>query len=177
MASGKGLKLFGTSRLTGASVLYIANFVFPLIISLVTMIIGLSRMSDKSSSLLERTMYLASLFVLNALDLAVNLVANTEAEDSSYITAFYEPLTAVLLSRVLINLQAAHQKAQTLDSKNLMLHGEKFQASDRILGSLGASIVPGWLSYENTAAATNPSDAEKGNPSPSTIEVEIPQVQ
>ena len=85
-------------------------------------------------------------------------------------------LTAVLVSRFLLDLQAAHRKARNFNARSVLLDGEKSQASDRILGSLGASIAPGWLSYDNTAADTTSSDAKTEKDTASAMEVEIPQV-
>ncbi len=46
ISAGDGVKLFAKSRLTGASILYLTNIIFPFITNAMALI-GFARMSDK----------------------------------------------------------------------------------------------------------------------------------
>lgn len=54
ISAGDGVKLFGTSKITGASVLYLTNIIIPFVTNAMALI-GFTRMSDKvrSVNLLE----------------------------------------------------------------------------------------------------------------------------
>ncbi|KAM5541384.1 hypothetical protein V8D89_004938 [Ganoderma adspersum] len=91
--------------------------------------------------------YFVILAVLNSLHLAFSLasVAISALENSSVMTSFTEPITAILVQRFLIHLQAANHRTLGLDSSQL---GTNVQWSssltfNRVIGSLGASISPG----------------------------------
>ncbi|PIL24627.1 hypothetical protein GSI_12511 [Ganoderma sinense ZZ0214-1] len=103
------------------------------------------------------TVYFGSLLILNALHLTFTLVAIDLAfENVSYMTMFTEPVTAVLVSRFLLDLQAANRKTLRLDSQDLSQE-ETSQGVptgslifNRVVGSLGSSILPGSSSFDDT---------------------------
>ncbi|KAI0772852.1 hypothetical protein BD413DRAFT_542630 [Trametes elegans] len=96
--------------------------------------------------LYDGVMYFAALFCFNAVDLALSVIAIvTPYHSGSYVTALTDPLTAVLICRFLLDLQAANVKdidpdTQVLDS--VMDVGTLVFAS-RVIGSIGASLRPG----------------------------------
>ncbi|KAI1783017.1 hypothetical protein LXA43DRAFT_1048483, partial [Ganoderma leucocontextum] len=92
----------------------------------------------------DGTIYFIVLMILNALHLAFSLSSFTVAalQNVSDITAFTEPITAILVQRFLFHLQSANHQALDMDSSQV--GGAVQQSSslvfDRVIGSLGASI-------------------------------------
>ncbi|KAI0765625.1 hypothetical protein BD413DRAFT_637664 [Trametes elegans] len=86
------------------------------------------------------------LLILNILHLTFVMLSLTIAFDpSSQISTFTEPVTVVLVSRFLLDLQAANRRALRLDSRD-PLHVDVSSAGTlsfaRVVGSLGASLGP-----------------------------------
>ncbi|KAI1786976.1 hypothetical protein LXA43DRAFT_741455 [Ganoderma leucocontextum] len=97
----------------------------------------------------DGTIYFVILVVLNALHLAFSLAsfAVPALQNVSEITAFTEPITAILVQRFLFHLQSANRRALDLDSSQVGGARAVTQQSsslvfDRVIGSLGASIPP-----------------------------------
>ncbi|KAM5530955.1 hypothetical protein V8D89_015400 [Ganoderma adspersum] len=294
ISAGDGVKLFATSRLTGASILYLTNIVIPFITNAMALI-GFARMSDKyipwatfsalrayalsehlplailtlilamvsfginlaqfgfgltglndptfgcstgvniPLELSKRSVFLTiisrtclisadalvlavtwytmprraynlsrdevptfarillrngrrtSLLTLNALHLTFTVVAIDLAfENVSYMTMFTEPVTAVLVSRFLLDLQAANRKALRLDSQDMSQDetSQGFPAGslifNRVVGSLGSSIDPTPFedmdAEEESAAPSCDTNIEKEKERSSESDVEVPDV-
>ncbi|TBU34174.1 hypothetical protein BD311DRAFT_802551 [Dichomitus squalens] len=252
ISMGEGVNLFLTSKLTGASILFYANLVFPFVTNAMALI-GFVRMSDKvqygfgltgvndptfgcatgvnlpveltkqraftivsrtclisadalvlaitwyaiprrsysnfggeSSTFAEilvrnGTIYFGSLLILNALHLMFTLLSIDLAfEPVSYMTMFTEPVTAVLVSRFLLDLQAANRKALDLDPQDMSHIGSSQGPTgslifERVVGSLGSMILPGELVELATDDETtaDPLDAENTVEKSSGTDVEI----
>ncbi|KAI0709855.1 hypothetical protein C8Q76DRAFT_82093 [Earliella scabrosa] len=85
--------------------------------------------------------------VLNILHLLFTMlsIARKTGQVGSLITTFTEPITAILVSRCMLNLQAAYRKTMHVDSQ-FSTFGGNFGASDtlvlrRVIGSLGAPVI------------------------------------
>ncbi|KAM5541392.1 hypothetical protein V8D89_004946 [Ganoderma adspersum] len=94
----------------------------------------------------DGTIYFVVLVVLNVLHLAFSLisVAVPALEITSDMTAFTDPLTAILVQRFLIHLQSANHRALDLDSSQMgtAVQQSKSLVFNRVMGSLGGSIPP-----------------------------------
>ncbi|RPD54512.1 hypothetical protein L226DRAFT_515902 [Lentinus tigrinus ALCF2SS1-7] len=110
----------------------------------------------------DGTIYFAVLFVLNCLHLVFTMLSlELVFQNGSYLTIFTNPLTAIIVSRFLLNLQAANQQAVAHDSSESHV-GSGSGPSDtlvfeRVVGSLASESVlvwegspqePGFLSVE-----------------------------
>ncbi|KAI0671641.1 hypothetical protein C8Q78DRAFT_991237 [Trametes maxima] len=62
------------------------------------------------------------------------------SQEGSYVTILSEPLTVILVSRFLLDLQAANHGTGLYDSEILPGAEETLQFASRVLGSLGASV-------------------------------------
>ncbi|KAI0806690.1 hypothetical protein C8Q74DRAFT_1442691 [Fomes fomentarius] len=93
----------------------------------------------------DGTIYFVSLLLLNVMHLVLTVV---EVEDPySNVLSFTQPLTTILVSRFLLNLQAANAKAvdHTSSSGRLSQPGAPGTESlvfERVIGSLGSGLVP-----------------------------------
>ncbi|KAI0701122.1 hypothetical protein C8T65DRAFT_697122 [Cerioporus squamosus] len=93
----------------------------------------------------DGSIYFLLLLILNSLHLTFTMLSIHAAfEPLSYFSDFTEPVTTVLVSRFLIDLQSANQRALKVDSDDpLYLDTMSFGRSanlSRIVGSLGASL-------------------------------------
>ncbi|KAM5536328.1 hypothetical protein V8D89_010020 [Ganoderma adspersum] len=94
----------------------------------------------------DGTIYFVILVVLNVLHLAFSFasIAVPALQNASEVTLFTEPITAIIIQRFLLHLQAANRRALDLDSSQM---GSGVQRSssvvfNRVIGSLGVSIPP-----------------------------------
>ncbi|KAI0364546.1 hypothetical protein BV20DRAFT_955979, partial [Pilatotrama ljubarskyi] len=83
---------------------------------------------------------LRTLLILNALHLTFTMLPLSDDSLSavSFVTLFTEPITAVLISRFLLNLQAVNRSTAELEST---LHIGTLDFG-RVVGSLGSSLSP-----------------------------------
>ncbi|RPD73086.1 hypothetical protein L226DRAFT_536590 [Lentinus tigrinus ALCF2SS1-7] len=94
----------------------------------------------------DGTIYFILLLILNTLHLTFTMLSIHAAfEPLSYFSDFTEPVTTVLISRFLLDLQSANQRALKVDSDDpLYLDTMTFSRSanieSRVVGSLGASL-------------------------------------
>ncbi|RDX49072.1 hypothetical protein OH76DRAFT_1483313 [Lentinus brumalis] len=91
------------------------------------------------------TIYFAILFVLNTLHLVLSAtaVADVATTNASLITQFTAPLTAILISRFLLELQEANQTVVKLDADNpLHSSGNAWDSTPSFISSLGGFINP-----------------------------------
>ncbi|RPD73023.1 hypothetical protein L226DRAFT_143532 [Lentinus tigrinus ALCF2SS1-7] len=98
----------------------------------------------------DGTLYFLVLAILNSLHLVFSMlsIAVIALQPTSYITAFTDPITSILVSRFLIDLQEIQKyKADPqLSSLSVGWQGSAFQLAtlSRIIGSLGESLpAPG----------------------------------
>ncbi|KAI0794568.1 hypothetical protein C8Q74DRAFT_1366001 [Fomes fomentarius] len=97
--------------------------------------------------LLDGTAYFLVMLFLNILDMCFSLLTvgpNTAIQFSSLVTQFIEPITSILVSRFLLNLQGANRDAVNLTSRSpsqqLTSTGGQTLNFARIIGSLGSSL-------------------------------------
>ncbi|RPD57220.1 hypothetical protein L227DRAFT_578128 [Lentinus tigrinus ALCF2SS1-6] len=94
----------------------------------------------------DGTIYFLVLVVQNILHLTLTLLSIStvlQNQNVSVVALFTEPLTAILVSRFLIDLQVANRRSL---NKTSGLHSEGGVESlvfERVIGSLGSSIDPG----------------------------------
>ncbi|RPD57184.1 hypothetical protein L226DRAFT_536655 [Lentinus tigrinus ALCF2SS1-7] len=98
--------------------------------------------------LMDGTIYFIALSLLNTLHLVLTLLSfGTQHENVSVVTDFTEPLTGVLVSRFLMDLQSANRRALNTDSSLYDSPGDGPLESivfERVVGSLASTIsVPG----------------------------------
>ncbi|OJT13492.1 hypothetical protein TRAPUB_9957 [Trametes pubescens] len=94
----------------------------------------------------DGTIYFIVLLILNILHLTLTMISLVIPFDpSSQVTTVTEPVTAVLVSRFLIDLQTASRKTLRLDSQDSMYLGSTAfgvgtLSFARVVGSLGESL-------------------------------------
>ncbi|KAI0709892.1 hypothetical protein C8Q76DRAFT_83311 [Earliella scabrosa] len=106
------------------------------------------RKDDSFAYVLVRdgTIYFVCTLILNALHLVFMLrsIATTPTKDTSYITTFTEPLTAILMSRFMLNLQAVDYSSRggnwqsqlgTLNDISVRVPATQSLVFDREIGS------------------------------------------
>ncbi|RDX51297.1 hypothetical protein OH76DRAFT_1481581 [Lentinus brumalis] len=102
------------------------------------------RLSLSDVLLRDGTIYFVALFILNVLHLILSATAlGIGADGGSYVTTFTAPITAILISRFLLELQEADQTVVRLDADD-PLHSSRDLYDDRpsFISSLGAFINP-----------------------------------
>ncbi|KAI0738681.1 hypothetical protein C8Q80DRAFT_1275643 [Daedaleopsis nitida] len=86
---------------------------------------------------------LRAILTLNILQLILLLCLNNidtpDTIDLDYVTVFTEPLTAIVVSRFLLDLQTANRDACALDSEGDSVGSESL-VFQRVVGSIGASL-------------------------------------
>ncbi|RPD73242.1 hypothetical protein L226DRAFT_536366 [Lentinus tigrinus ALCF2SS1-7] len=89
------------------------------------------------------TIYFILLFTLNVLHLAFSLAAVMTSLNHSYLTIFTAPITAILVSRFLIQLQEVNHAVVRVDPDD-PLHSSRDPYSDTpsFISSLGGFINP-----------------------------------
>ncbi|RDX41574.1 hypothetical protein OH76DRAFT_1489395 [Lentinus brumalis] len=102
------------------------------------------------------TIYFLILFVLNILHLALSAaaIAGDGAWSDSVITEFTAPLTAVLISRFLLELQEVDQAVVKLDADDPLYSANQGDSTPSFISSLGGFVNP---------ALTAQSDVEDDN--------------
>ncbi|KAI0689448.1 hypothetical protein C8T65DRAFT_746165 [Cerioporus squamosus] len=125
----------------------------------------------------DGTIYFIALLVLNALHLTLTLLSHTQALQSvSVVTLFTEPLTGILVSRFLLNLQSANQQVLHVDSSLASDTGGTSESLvfERVIGSLGSRTLAEHEDEEDdtgeaaimdasaNGAEFSPSDAHQG---------------
>ncbi|PIL33869.1 hypothetical protein GSI_03575 [Ganoderma sinense ZZ0214-1] len=113
--------------------------------------------------LINGTIYFVILLVLNILHLTFTLlsIATDGGFDStSYVISFSEPITAILVSRFMFDLQKAKQKSQHRSDAAI---GTGF---DRALGSIGSTLSPSdvWRAGPGPAASDFHREYAEGRP-------------
>ncbi|KAI0351841.1 hypothetical protein OH77DRAFT_1410310, partial [Trametes cingulata] len=90
----------------------------------------------------DGTIYFSILLILNTLHLTFTMLSITDDALSpvSYFTTFTEPITAVLVSRFLLNLQQVNQHNQRSTAATLDLSQNMTLDFARVIGSLGSSL-------------------------------------
>ncbi|RPD73047.1 hypothetical protein L226DRAFT_572502 [Lentinus tigrinus ALCF2SS1-7] len=91
----------------------------------------------------DGTVYFVVLLVLNALHLTFTMLPIVDASLApvSYITLFTEPITAVLVSRFMLNLQAVNRRAINGDSQRTLTLQIGSVNFERVIGSLGSDVL------------------------------------
>ncbi|TFK92081.1 hypothetical protein K466DRAFT_659526 [Polyporus arcularius HHB13444] len=91
----------------------------------------------------DGTIYFVILFVLNILHLIFSLtaLASTDNNGTSDVTSFTAPLTAILISRFLLDLQEANQAVVRIDDPQRTSRNP-WDDTPSIISSLGAFIDP-----------------------------------
>ncbi|KAI0763840.1 hypothetical protein BD413DRAFT_642322 [Trametes elegans] len=106
----------------------------------------------------DGTVYFSILLLLNALHLIFTMLSITADPLSpvSYFTTFTEPITAVLVSRFLIDLQQVNQYYQR-STPDSVLTGSIPMSLDftRVIGSLGSSVDPSRDWGESSSGVTD----------------------
>ncbi|TBU21239.1 hypothetical protein BD311DRAFT_678924, partial [Dichomitus squalens] len=89
------------------------------------------------------TVYFLILAMLNTVDLALTLISVHISDSISVVTTFTTPISAILVSCFLLHLQTAILRAvgSIPSSQVLSLHLDCSLVFERVVGSLGASIV------------------------------------
>lgn len=96
--------------------------------------------------LLDGTMYFVVLLILNTIHLTLSMLSVEYAfQNVSYVTQFSEPITTILISRFLLDLQSAKRKAcNPQGTTTLTLNGGGVGVGaivfERVIGSLGSSL-------------------------------------
>ncbi|KAI0695057.1 hypothetical protein C8T65DRAFT_698830 [Cerioporus squamosus] len=114
------------------------------------------------------------LFILNALHLTLSLTSlEIDDDGASYVTNFTGPLTAILVSRFLLNLQEANQADLRVDPDDPLHYSNSRSLYDTsgFISSLGAFINPDSLS------ASSEGDFELADDSPSNGEERRAQIR
>ncbi|KAI0641919.1 hypothetical protein C8Q79DRAFT_986348, partial [Trametes meyenii] len=116
-----------------------------------------------SSTLLRNGLvYFLILLLMNVLHLTFAMLSVNQAfVKVSYVTIFTEPLTAVLVSRFLFNLQEAGNVSQECPS---IARTTDQLDTNFVISSTSFSTIVGWLGVElgNTAASSQPRFVEVG---------------
>ncbi|KAI1783746.1 hypothetical protein LXA43DRAFT_1045275 [Ganoderma leucocontextum] len=91
--------------------------------------------------LVNGTIYFVTLLILNALHLTFTLLSiATHSSETSYIISFTEPITAILVSRFMFDLQKAKQRTQHRDEFSDTLGVAPPDGFSRALGSIGSTL-------------------------------------
>ncbi|RDX46096.1 hypothetical protein OH76DRAFT_1407228 [Lentinus brumalis] len=109
------------------------------------------------------TIYFVALFILNVLHLSLTLTSLTGKDRTSVtkVTVFIAPVSAILVSRFLLELQAANQMVVRLDPDDPLHSSRNPYDKPSFISSLGGSISPGLpvLSDDNDS---DDNDSETG---------------
>ncbi|KAI0704488.1 hypothetical protein C8T65DRAFT_696536 [Cerioporus squamosus] len=111
----------------------------------------------------DGTLYFGVLLIMNVLHLAFTLTTIFGFEDNgaSNVTAFTEVVTAVLVSRFLLNLQEASKaSARGMDSTHQLSTIAEARTINfaRFMGSMGESIGPGLPGSDSSGSTTEDTD-------------------
>ncbi|KAJ8483214.1 hypothetical protein ONZ51_g4865 [Trametes cubensis] len=94
----------------------------------------------------DGVIYFVVLVILNVLHLTFTMLSFVIPFDpSSQVTTFTEPVTAVLVSRFLLDLQSTNRKSLRLDPSDSMHFDTSFGGTlsfARVVGSIGAPLEP-----------------------------------
>ncbi|RPD73352.1 hypothetical protein L226DRAFT_561383 [Lentinus tigrinus ALCF2SS1-7] len=91
----------------------------------------------------DGTIYFLVMFILNVLHLTFSATALVSGIKGSYITVFTSPITAILVSRFLLELQEAGQRIVRVDSDDpLHISMNPYDDTPSFIRSLGAVIDP-----------------------------------
>ncbi|RPD59066.1 hypothetical protein L226DRAFT_524088 [Lentinus tigrinus ALCF2SS1-7] len=126
-----------------------------------------TRVSLTTVLLRDGTLYFGVLLIMNVLHLVFSLsfIFSSSDNGASNVTAFTESVTAVLVSRFLLNLQEANKVAVmgmdlvSMDQLSTVPEGRTLSFA-RVMGSIGESIGPG-LPESDTSSSTYVSDDAK----------------
>ncbi|TFK80700.1 hypothetical protein K466DRAFT_636333, partial [Polyporus arcularius HHB13444] len=116
----------------------------------------------------DGTIYFMVLLLLNILHLVFTMLAiDTPLQGASNVSSFTEPVTATLVSRFLIHLQAANRRTLHIDTDNYAHHG----ATVPSLGTLVFDRVVGPM--ESTLSHGGADDSSEGRTSDETQVMEL----
>ncbi|KAJ8453855.1 hypothetical protein ONZ51_g13365 [Trametes cubensis] len=94
----------------------------------------------------DGVIYFVVLVILNVLHLTFTMLSFVIPFDpSSQVTTFTEPVTAVLVSRFLLDLQSTNRKSLRLDPSDSMHFDTSFGGTlsfARVVGSIGSPLEP-----------------------------------
>ncbi|KAI0692814.1 hypothetical protein C8T65DRAFT_744991 [Cerioporus squamosus] len=112
--------------------------------------------------------YFVLLTLLNVLHLAFTVAEVASDAFTSYISIFTDPLTALLVSRFLLDLQEATQQDMKLDTDHPLHFSPDWNGSlsfARVMGSIGAIIMPGEVpdNDQSSGAQSSESGREEGS--------------
>ncbi|OJT13693.1 hypothetical protein TRAPUB_9792 [Trametes pubescens] len=161
------IKLFWKRGFTGASALFLFVRYSTLICYDILGAISFARLSDNvralyifstrfSLTVCCRVLSLGSaLLCFNVLDLALSVIAFvTPIHSGSYVTALTDPLTAVLVCRFLMDLQAANVSSMNdshiFESTDHPTTGVGSLVFARVIGSMGAQLGPDHTTTNST---------------------------
>ncbi|RDX51355.1 hypothetical protein OH76DRAFT_1401672 [Lentinus brumalis] len=116
----------------------------------------------------DGTIYFMVLLLLNILHLVFTMLAiDTPLQGASNVSSFTEPVTATLVSRFLIHLQAANRRTLHIDTDNYADRGATFSS----LGTLVFDRVVGPM--ESTLSHGDADDSSEGGASDETQVMEL----
>ncbi|KAI0351316.1 hypothetical protein OH77DRAFT_1524200 [Trametes cingulata] len=100
-----------------------------------------ARRSFAQTLLRDGSIYFVTLLILNALHLTFTMLplSDDSLSSVSFVTLFTEPITAVLVSRFLLNLQGVNSSTAEVESSVLHVGTLDF---GRVVGSLGSYLSP-----------------------------------
>ncbi|KAI0765617.1 hypothetical protein BD413DRAFT_615530 [Trametes elegans] len=160
------VRMFWKRRITGASALFFLTRYTTLVAYSILAFVSLARVSDSvtlfgydvtganvlttgcqgEDSTPQQTSIITITF-FNVLDLVLNVISIVSPyNQTAYITGLSDPLTSVLLSQFLLDLQAADRARDTTSvARSGASAGadETLRFASRVMGSLGAPLDPG----------------------------------
>ncbi|KAI0704469.1 hypothetical protein C8T65DRAFT_244215 [Cerioporus squamosus] len=152
------MDLFWSGRRTSASILYLANRYFARAV-----------IHDRGAISTLCPSYPSILLVLNAVDLGLSLMAKFSKYDldNTSLTVFAAPITAVLVSHFLLDLQGANRRQMKLGTEDAVQLSSVVQDDeDRPLSfaeevsSFGSIVLTSEDATEELAASTEPDRPE-----------------
>ncbi|RPD56902.1 hypothetical protein L226DRAFT_615314 [Lentinus tigrinus ALCF2SS1-7] len=135
------------------------------------------RLSLSDILLRDGTLYFVVLLILNVLHLAFSLSAVAGNGQESFLTAFTTPITAILISRFLLDLREANRAVMKLDPDD-PLHSSKdpYDDTPSFISSLGAFVSPD-LPPPHDDASSWDVDSHSADPDAEGSEGQAPEIQ
>ncbi|TFK91445.1 hypothetical protein K466DRAFT_660057 [Polyporus arcularius HHB13444] len=116
---------------------------------------GSKRLSLSDILFRDGTIYFVVLFTLNCLHLILSATAILTNGSGSYVTYFTAPLTAILVSRFLIDLQEANHAVVRVDEDDPLHSSRDPYDAPSFISSLGAFINPEFAEGPHDALRSN----------------------
>ncbi|RPD73266.1 hypothetical protein L226DRAFT_572346 [Lentinus tigrinus ALCF2SS1-7] len=105
------------------------------------------RMTLSDIVLWDGTVYFVAIFIMNLLHLVLSVAAlgpGVASDGASYVTIFTAPITSILVSHFLLQLQEANQTVIRVDSDDpLHFSRNPYDDTPGFIRSLGAVLTPG----------------------------------